>query len=86
MDIIPRMTNSQLDLRQYDWFALFRDSLDDEDREQLDALVVRVNDHQASIATAGHPFPNYVVMLAFMLEEHYELKRLKRKIAKLGLR
>ena len=52
----PRMDNSQLDIRNYDWFTLFRDTLDDADRKELDAFVVRVNEHQASIAVAGHPF------------------------------
>ena len=60
--IISAMANSQLDIRKYDWFELFRDSLDDDDRNELDTLAVRVNEHQASIAVAGHPFPNYVVM------------------------
>ena len=75
------MPNSHLDIRQFDWFTLFRNSLDDDDREELDALVVRVNEHQASIAVADYPFPNYVMMLSFMLEEHKELKRLEREIA-----
>ena len=51
--IIPLMTNSQLDIRKYDWFELFRDGLDDDDRKELDAFAVRVNEHRAAIAVAG---------------------------------
>ena len=78
------MTNSQLDLRQYDWFELFREYLDDEDRKELDTFAARVNEHRAAIAVAGYDFPEYVVMLTFMLEEHKDLKRLQREIAELG--
>ena len=78
MVIIPDMDNSQLDIRQYDWFELFRNSLDEEDRKELDAFAARVNEHRAAIAVAGYDFPEYVVMLSFMLEEHKDLNRLQR--------
>jgi len=79
--IIPCMDNSQLDIRKYDWFEHFRDSLDDEDRKELDAFASRVNEHRAAIAVAGYDFPEYVVMLSFMMEEHKDLNRLQRGIA-----
>jgi hypothetical protein len=69
---MPIMENSYLDIRKHGWFEIFRDGLDNEDRKELDALAVRVNTHHASIAVAGHPFPNYVVMLSFMLENYKE--------------
>jgi len=75
------MDNSQLDIRKYDWFEHFRDSLDDEDRKELDAFASRVNEHRAAIAVAGYDFPEYVVMLSFMMEEHKDLNRLQRGIA-----
>jgi hypothetical protein len=55
---MPGMENSKLDI------------LDGGDRKELDALVVLVNEHRVSIVVAGYPFPNYVVMLSFVLEEH----------------
>ena len=82
--IIPAMENSQLDIRKYDWFELFRESLDEDDRKELDAFAARVNEHRAAIAVAGYDFPEYVVMLSFMMEEHKDLKRLRREIAELG--
>lgn len=84
MVIIPFMGNSQLDIRKCDWFEIFRDGLDEDDRKELETLVVQANEHRALIAVAGHPFPNYVVMLSFMLEEHKDLKRLQMQIAGLS--
>ena len=34
------MDNSQLDIRQHDWFEILRDGLSEDDRKKLDALVV----------------------------------------------
>jgi hypothetical protein len=41
-------------------------------------------ERQAAISVAGNLFPNYVVMLSFILEEQKDLKRLRKKIAELG--
>jgi len=50
----------------------------------LDAFAARVNEHKAAIAVAGYDFPEYVVMLSFMMEEHKDLKRLQIEVAELG--
>jgi hypothetical protein len=79
--ILPEVHFDGFVIRKYDWFELFRDRLDDKDRKELDALVVRVNEHQASIAVADHPFSNYVMMQPFILEEHKDLKQQQRENA-----
>lgn len=48
------MEKSQLGIRQYGWFDLLCDSLDEHDRKELDALLVRVIERQAAIAVARH--------------------------------
>ncbi len=80
LDIILDMDNSQFDIRQFDWFELFRENLDYEDRKELDALAARANKHRAAIAVAGHPFQDYVLMLSFMLDAYKELRWLHQNI------
>lgn len=74
------MENPKLDIRKYDWFEIIRNGLDEDDRNELEAFVTRINEHLAAIAIAGHPFPNYVVMRSYMLKKHKEPKRLRREI------
>lgn len=82
---MPHMGNASLDIRKYDWFKIFRDGLDEDDRKELDALTAKVNEHRAAIAVSRYEFPEYVVMLSFMMEEHKDLKRLQREMAERGI-
>lgn len=79
------MGNVSIDIRKYDWFEIFRDRLDDEDRKELDALAVRVNEYQGAVAVSGYDFPNYALMLSFKMEEHKDLKQMQREMTERGI-
>jgi hypothetical protein len=63
-------------LQEQDSFNRFRRALRRSDQQVLDDLFAAAHHHLAAAAYASHPLPFEVFLLAMLLEEHKEVRRL----------
>jgi hypothetical protein len=67
-------------IRAKESFSAFRKALRRSDQLALDELFVYANLHLAPAAYAAHPLPFQIFLLAMLLEEHKEVKRIQQLI------
>ena len=80
MEENPKLSPNSLSSQRLSALEHFRSTLGESDRQILDDLLERANQHQAAIQHSGHPLPNHVRLLAMLLEEHKEIARLTEQI------
>ena len=71
---LPSIT--QVFLQEEDALRRFRRALRRSDQLILDDLFTRAHQHQAAAAYAAHALPLEVFLLAMLLEEHKQLRKL----------
>ena len=64
-------------------FARFRHALRRSDQQALDDLFAYAHQHLAAAAYASHALPFEIFLLAMLLEEHKEVKRLQQEISEM---
>jgi hypothetical protein len=67
-------------LQEQEAFARFRRALRRSDQMALDDLFAAAHQHLAAAAYAAHALPLEIFMLAMLLEEHKEVRRLRQII------
>jgi hypothetical protein len=72
---LPSIT--QAFLQEQEAFARFRRALRRSDQQALDDLFAAARQHLAAAAYASHALPLETFLLAMLLEEHKEVKRLR---------
>jgi hypothetical protein len=70
-------TTTQILLQEQAAFARFRRALRRADQLALDDLFANAHQHLAAAAYAAHALPFEVLLLAMLLEEHKEVRRLR---------
>jgi hypothetical protein len=81
---LPSIT--QTFLQEQGSFARFRRALRRTDQLALDDLFSAARQHLAAAAYASHALPFEVFLLAMLLEEHKEVRRLRTLVDTLALR
>ena len=79
---LPSIT--QAFLQEQDSFSRFRRALRRSDQLMLDDLFNSAQKHLAAAAYAAHALPLETMLLAMLLEEHKEVRRLCQRLAELG--
>lgn len=75
---LPSITNAFLHEQQS--LARFRRALRREDQRALDDLLAASRHHLAAAAYASHLLPFEVMLLAMLVEEHKEVRRLRQSL------
>jgi hypothetical protein len=75
---LPSIT--QVFLQEQESFARFRRALRRSDQLALDDLFTSAQQHLAAAAYAAHALPFEVFLLAMLLEEHKEVRRLRSQL------
>lgn len=75
---LPSIT--QAFLQEQEAFARFRRALRRSDQLALDELFASARHHLAAAAYAAHALPFEVFLLAMLLEEHKEVRRLREQV------
>jgi hypothetical protein len=75
---LPSITNAFLHEQQS--LARFRRALRREDQRALDDLLAASRRHLAAAAYASHLLPFEVMLLAMLVEEHKEVRRLRQRL------
>ena len=78
---LPSIT--QVFLGEQSAFSDFRRALRRGDQEALDDLFAAARKHLAAAAYASHALPFEIFLLAMLLEEHKEVKRLRDEISEI---
>lgn len=78
-------TATQLFQEEQAAFARFRRALRREDQLVLDALFAAAHQHLAAVSYAAHVTPFETLLLAMLIEEHKEVRRLLHRLEALGL-
>ncbi len=73
-------TAGQIILSEQANFSGFRRALRRADQESFDELFVYARKHVAAVTMATHALPFESVLLAMLLEEHSENRRLRREV------
>lgn len=80
---LPSIT--QVFLQEQESFARFRRALRRSDQQALDELFANAHRHLAAAAYAAHGLPFEIFLLAMLLEEHKEVRRLRSLLDRPGL-
>jgi len=72
---VPAMTQTYLE--EQEAFNRFRRALRRSDQLALDELFIAARQHTAAAAFASHALPFETFLLAMLLEEHKEVRRLR---------
>lgn len=80
---LPAVT--QVFLQEQESFSRFRRALRRSDQQALDELFANAHRHLAAAAYAAHALPFEVFLLAMLLEEHKEVRRLRGLLEQLSL-
>lgn len=75
---LPSITNAFLHEQQS--LTRFRRALRREDQRALDDLLAASRHHLAAAAYASHLLPFEVMLLAMLVEEHKEMRRLQQRL------
>lgn len=81
---LPSIT--QVFLQEQGAFARFRRALRRGDQRALDELFAAARRHLAAAAYASHALPFETFLLAMLLEEHKEVRRLRQQVEALAER
>jgi hypothetical protein len=76
-------TANQLILDEQRAFANFRRALRQSDQVAFDELFALARKHTPAITMASHALPFEAILLAMLLEEHLETRRLRQELASL---
>ena len=75
---LPSIT--QTFLQEQEAFGRFRRALRRSDQQALDDLFAAARQHLAAAAYASHALPFETFLLAMLLEEHKEVRRLRQQV------
>ena len=75
---LPSITQSFL--QEQEAFSRFRRALRRTDQQALDDLFAAARQHLAAAAYAAHALPFETFLLAMLLEEHKEVRRLRQQV------
>ena len=75
---LPSIT--QTFLQEQEAFSRFRRALRRTDQQALDDLFASARQHLAAAAYASHALPFETFLLAMLLEEHKEVRRLRQQV------
>jgi hypothetical protein len=79
-------TANQIILSEQQAYANFRRALRRQDQISFDDLFANARKHTAAIQVAAHALPFEVILLAMLLEEHSENRRLRQEVDELTRR
>lgn len=78
---LPSIT--QAFIQEQEAFSRFRRALRRGDQQALDDLFAAARKHLAAAAYASHALPLEIFLLAMLLEEHKEVRRLRLRVEEL---